>query len=219
MSKSFRILLSLSACLFAVLSFACGGAEQPTANNSAASNTATQTAPAGANSAPETNTPAPANSQTSAPQPNTETPGKPKAVAIKAKDGSTAAGREFKLEIDVTSSEELGAIIFTLDFNPSVFKYLSSAKTTAAPESAVLTVNDQQTSNGKLGVLLDTTTAFEKGKRTVMTVTFQVADGAAAGEYPFTFSSKPAIQSVSTIKADLVEAAYLPGVVRVTAGR
>ncbi len=211
----------LSVCVLGTLSFACGGTEQPTANNSARSNTAanTQTVPTGANDAPASNASQPANVQVTTPQANTETPGKPKPVAIKAKDGSTAAGREFKLEIDVTTSEELGAIIFTLDFNPSVFKYVSSAKSSAAPASAVLTVNDQQTSNGKLGVLLDTTTAFEKGKRTVMTVTFQVADGAAAGEYPFTFSSKPAIQSVSTIKADLVEAAYLPGVVRVTAGR
>lgn len=146
---------------------------------------------------------------------NTTSAEKTRSVTVKAKDMTAAPGRELKLEIELTTIEDLGAVSFTLNFDPAVFKYVSSAISPTAPKSAVLSVNDLQTSTGKLGALVDTTTAFPKGKHTIMTVVFQVMPGSAAGEYEFTFGSKPAIQSVSTIKGSLVEAGFLPGKVRV----
>lgn len=129
------------------------------------------------------------------------------------------AGGTIKLEIEVTSTDDLGAMIFTLDFDPAVFKYVSSAISPTAPETAVLQVNDQQTAAGKLGALMRSSTAFPKGKRTLMTADFQVLPGTAAGEYKFTFSSIPARQSVSTFKAVLVDAVYVPGTIRVGKSR
>jgi hypothetical protein len=223
MSKSLRTWLTLIGCVVVTLSLACRDAQEPAANSADRPNAANvaQTAPSG--NYPAAVSPTPAAESANVPvtgQPaNSTSPDKPRAVTIKAKDMTAVAGREIKLEIEVTTEEDLGAVSFTLDFDPAVFKYVSSAISRTAPKSAVLSVNDNQTSAGKLGALVDSSTAFPKGKRTVMTAVFQVVPGSAAGEYKFAFSSKPAIQSVSTIKGTLADAAFLPGTVRVAAPR
>lgn len=211
MSNSLRTSLNFLAVVVTALSIACGGSQEPAANSANAAKVV-QTAPAETS---PTSTLQTADVQSS----NSSSPAKASAVTIKAKDMTAVAGGSIKLEIEVTSTEELGAMIFTLDFDPAVFKYEGSAISPTAPKAAVLQVNDQQTSTGKLGALMVSTTPFPKGKSTVMTADFQVAPDAPAGEHKFTFSSKPAGQSVSTFKAVLVEAAYVPGIVRIAASR
>lgn len=195
-----------------VLSIACGNSQEPAAKNSANVANAAPTAPAAASPIPA---PTAANVQSA----NSSPPTKTGAVTIRAKDMKAVAGDKVTLEIELTSTEDLAVMIFTLNFDPAVFKYISSAISPTAPETAVLQVNDEQTSAGKLGALMRSTTPFAKGKSTVMTADFQVLPGAPAGEHKFTFSSKPAIQSVSTIKAVLVEAAYVPGTIRIAKAR
>lgn len=160
----------------------------------------------------------PLHSQTPA---GTTTAKKASTAQIKIKDVEAPAGRNVTLAFELESAGGIGAIVFSLNFDPAAFRYVSSTLTDEAPKTANLSLNTQpqQTSAGRLGVLMDTTAAFEKGKRTVMTATFQVLPDAAARDYQFTFGSAPAMMSVSTIDAQLVDTKFIPGTARVTAAR
>ncbi len=137
-------------------------------------------------------------------------------ASIKVKDTKAAAGSEVTVDLELESKEDIGAMVFTLDFDPAVFTYVSSTLSPKAPKSAVLTLNDKQTGSGKLGALMDSTVPFSQGKNTVMSVVFKISSDAPARDHQFSFSSKPAIQSVSNIKTGLVETKFIPGNVRVT---
>lgn len=142
-------------------------------------------------------------------------------ATVKINDAEASAGRNVAIEIELESASEIGAIIFTLNWDPTAFTYVSSALTAAAPKSANLSLNTQPQHNsaGRLGVLMDTTAAFEKGKKTVMTATFEVLASAAPRDYQFTFGSTPAMMSLSTINAQLVDTKFIPGTVRVASPR
>ena len=217
MSMNRRTWITLLVCVAAALSFACAESQEPAANTAPKTANAAQTPP------PPAASPAPApesaNVSVTPQSANSSPPAKPGPVTIRAKDMKAAAGATITLEIEVTSADDLGAMMFTLDFDPAVFKYVSSVIGPKAPKEGVLQVNDKQTSAGKLGVLIYSGTGLPKGKSTIMTADFEVLPDAAAGQHKFTFSSKPTIQSVSTFKAVLVDAAFVPATVRVTKSR
>jgi len=211
----------LLVCVATTLSLACRESQDPAANAAPRPNVANAAQTAPANTSPATASPTPASGSpvgpVSVPPANSSSPEKPRDVTVKVKDMKAVAGGTIKLEIEATSVEDLGAVSFTLDFDPTVFKYVSSAISPNAPKSAVLSTNDNQTSAGKFGVLIDATTALPKGK--LMTAVFKVLPGAAAGEYKFSFSSKPTIQSAAPIKGGLIDSEFLPGTVRIAASR
>ena len=138
---------------------------------------------------------------------------------ITIKDATAVAGGKAVLEIELDSVDDIGVIVFTLNFDPAVFKYASTSLAPGVPKEAVLSLNDKQTASGKLGVLIDSTKAFEKGRKSIVTATFQIAKDAIAGDYQFTFTSNPAILSVATINAELVNAKFPPGIIHVAAAR
>jgi hypothetical protein len=140
----------------------------------------------------------------------------PKA-AVRVKDVQASAGRDVTVEIEMESAGDIAAIIFSLNWDPTAFSYVSSALAPGGPQSANLTVNSQpqQTSAGRLGVLIDSGDPFDKGRKTIMTVTFSVLPDAATRDYQFTFGSTPAMMSLSTVKAQLVDTKFTPGTARV----
>ena len=123
------------------------------------------------------------------------------------------------LQLELESNDDISVMVFSLDFDPNVFTYVSSAISPGTPQSAVLTVNAEQTDTGKFGAMLDSSTAFTHGRKPIMTAVFRVAPNATAGDYPINFSSKPARQSASTVKTQLVDIKFEPATVRVAASR
>ncbi|MEQ1605121.1 MAG: cohesin domain-containing protein [Pyrinomonadaceae bacterium] len=140
-------------------------------------------------------------------------------ATIRARNVKATAGREVTLEIELESKEDITVMVFSLDFDPAVFTYVSSKLSPGVPKAAVLTVNAEQTAAGKFGALIDSSTAFTIGKKAIMTVVFRVAADAPARDYQINFSSKPARQSTSNIKTQLVDTKFEPATVSVVASR
>lgn len=163
---------------------------------------------------------APANSNAPAQMPaNANAAQNVPTATIRARNVTATAGREVTLELDLDSNDDVTVMVFSLEFDPAVFTYVSSKISPGTPKSAVLTVNAEQTAAGRLGAMLDSAEAFAAGRKPVMTVTFRVAADAPVRDHQIIFSSKPARQSVSTIKTQLVNTTFEPATVRVVAGR
>ena len=227
MVKSVKLSLAFLSVL-SVLALACSRSEQidPAPGNSNPS-TATATGPAANNAVnPAAFEPTAANKYVVPPSPaisnaQTATPADPNAptATIRAKSVKAIAGRDVTVEIEIASKGDITVMVFSLDFDPNVFTYVSSKISSAAPKEAVLTVNAEQTAAGKFGAIIDSSVAFGVGKKSAMTVVFHVAPDAPARDYPINFSSKPARQSVSTIKTQLVDTKFESATVHVAASR
>ncbi len=226
MVKIFVFKYSLSLFLGGLIVFMAGCGDTGTNSKPTSNSNVSGQAPAAEPTAvePAVNTAAPAqtvaNSHVNAkpssdPSATNQTP----KASLRAKDAKAVAGQPVTIEIELESREDIGVMIFSLDFDPSIFTYVSSALSSGAPKEAVLTVNDRVTQTGKLGVLVDSTVALPKGKRTVMSVVFLVAAAAGAGNHEIAFSSTPAAQSVADSKSALIATKFIPGTVRVAASR
>lgn len=209
---------------WSVLTIACTQADpanKATGNSNPPPSTVANAAvppPAAANTYVVTQTPA--NSTAPAPMPaNGNAAENVPTATIRARNATATAGREVTLELDLESKYDITVMVFSLEFDPAVFTYVSSKISPGTPKSAVLTVNAEQTATGKLGAMLDSAEAFTVGRKPIMTVTFRVAADAPARDHQIIFSSKPARQSVSTIKTQLVNTTFEPATVRVTAAR
>lgn len=225
MAKSVKLSLAFLISL-SVLSLACSKSDQidPAPGNSnlpastatgPAANNAVNMAASESNTANKYAVPTtPANSN--APAATPADPNAPTATII-AKSVKATAGRDVTVEIELESKGDITVMVFSLDFDPNVFTYVSSKISSAAPKEAVLTVNAEQTAVGKFGAIIDSSAAFGMGKKPAMTVVFHVAPKAPAGDYPINFSSKPARQSVSTIKTQLVDTKFESATVHVAA--
>lgn len=218
-----RVKLTLAFLIFqSVFSIACVGnvSPTPTVGNSNAPVRAASNSTVDSNTSANSNVarqiPQNVNSSTP-PVSNADTPQNAPTATIRALDMKATAGRDISLQIELESKEDISVMIFSLDFDPSAFTYVSSKLNPGAPKSAVLTVNAEQTAAGKLGALIDSSTAFASGKKAVMTVVFHVAPNAPAQNYNFNFTSRPAKQSVSTVKTQLVNTKFEPATVRIVA--
>lgn len=140
-------------------------------------------------------------------------------ATIRARNAKATAGREVTVELELESKEDITVMVFSLNFDPKVFTYVSSKISPGTPESAVLTVNAEQTAEGRFGAMLDAAGAFAGAKKPIMTVVFRVAPETAAGDYQIAFGPKPARQSTSNIKTQLVDTKFEPATVRVAAAR
>ncbi|MFT3743767.1 MAG: cohesin domain-containing protein [Pyrinomonadaceae bacterium] len=159
--------------------------------------------------------PASGNSNTAAAPANPNAP----TATIRARNTKATAGREVTVELELDSKEDITVMVFSLDFDPKVFTYMSSKISPGTPQSAVLSVNAEQTAEGRFGAMLDAAAAFAGSKKPIMTVVFRVAAETAAGDYQIAFGTKPARQSTSNIKTQLVDTKFEPATIRVTAAR
>ncbi len=141
------------------------------------------------------------------------------APQIRAVDAEAAAGSKVSVSIDMDSLGDAASASFTVNFDPSVFKYASAKLGDGAPAGSRASLNTNESGDGRLAVLVDATDAYQAGLRRMLTLTFTVADDAAPGNYAFTFSGDLASLSVSDAVGEGLRAKYVPGIVTVVPAR
>ena len=103
--------------------------------------------------------------------------------------------------------------LFTLNFDPSKLSNPVVTLAEGIPEGITLTSNTRNAADGKVTILLDSSTPLNTSFSTrVVTVTFDVVKGASAGETPITFDGSG---SFSDRDANFLDALYTDGVVTI----
>jgi hypothetical protein len=136
---------------------------------------------------------------------------------IRAVNTTASAGQTVTVTFQLDSQGDEASTSYTVNWNPAVFTYVSSAAGAGVPTGTNLGVNTSQTANGRLGVLLDSTNTYAAGTRQMLTLTFTVAANAPVGTYPVTFSSTPTAQSVSSAQGALLATTYENGTILIGA--
>ncbi|MEQ1606379.1 MAG: Calx-beta domain-containing protein [Pyrinomonadaceae bacterium] len=136
------------------------------------------------------------------------------ARAIRAVAPTVRGGESVTVSLQLESQGDESSAVYTMNFDPKVFTYVSSALGEGVPAGSYLGVN--ATEPGKLRLLIDSTNAYIRGSRQMATVTFAVSPDADAGEYPLTFNRTPADESVSDAKGGLVATDFEDGTINVT---
>ncbi len=139
------------------------------------------------------------------------------ARAIRAVAPIARAGERVTVSLQLDSQGDESSAAYTMNFDPKVFTYVSSALGDGVPAGSYLGVNALET--GKLRLLIDSTNTYARGLRQMATVTFAVSPDAGAGEYPLTFSRTQADESMSNAKGGLVATNFEDASVRITSKR
>ncbi|HQY68773.1 MAG TPA: carboxypeptidase regulatory-like domain-containing protein, partial [Pyrinomonadaceae bacterium] len=135
---------------------------------------------------------------------------------IRAVNTAGVAGQQVTVSFQLDSQGDESSASYTVNYNPAVLTYVSSALGTGVPTGSNLGTNVSQTGSGRLGILVDSTNTYAAGTRQMVTVTFAIAGTATAGVYPITFSSTPTPQSVSSAGGALLATTYENGNVTIT---
>jgi hypothetical protein len=126
---------------------------------------------------------------------------------------SAGAGDKVTVPVEMDAQGDEVATSFTLNFNPAKLSNPQIILGSDAPSGATLTINTESADHGKVMILVDSDTAFEKlsSPNRLILVTFDVAPDAASGKTQITFGSDPTAASVSDASAKLLPAVYENG--------
>jgi len=138
---------------------------------------------------------------------------------LKVVSTSAEAGSQVMVSIEIDSQGDEVAASFTVNFDPAVLSNPVVTLGTGAPGGASLSVNANQATSGRLGILVDSDNPFLSSPpdRQVIAVAFTVAPDAALGASPITFVTMPTPLSVASAFGSLLAASYQVGTVTVTA--
>lgn len=129
--------------------------------------------------------------------------------------GTSSAGRSVTVSFELDSQGDEASTSFTANWDPAVLRYEYPELGDDAVLGTNMGLNTSQTADGRLGVLLDSTSAQALGTRRVLRVRFTVADGVANGSYPITFSNTTTRSCVSNVDGVLLPTRYEPGFVTI----
>lgn len=118
-----------------------------------------------------------------------------------------------KIELDSVGDEV--ATSFTLNFDPTKLSGPTVTLGTDVPPGTALTVNANQATSGRVGILVDSGNSFlvSGPPRHVVSFRFNVAAGAVAGQTPITFGASPTPRSTSDGLGNSLSATYTDGFV------
>jgi hypothetical protein len=128
---------------------------------------------------------------------------------------SSAQAQTATINIQLDSQGDEASASYTINYNQAVLSNPQVALGNGVPAGAVLSTNTNQSAQGRLGILIDSTNTYAAGTRNMATVTFTVAAGAAIAQYPVTFSDTPTLRTVSNAAGALVPAQFVSGFVQV----
>jgi Calx-beta domain/Cohesin domain/Carboxypeptidase regulatory-like domain len=120
-------------------------------------------------------------------------------------------GQNVVLPISLEATGIESATSFTVNFDPNVLMYVSTQIGSGVPSGSNIGLNSSQSGNGRIGVLVDSTNAFEAGTREVIKINFTIRNTAPYGTYPIEFSGTPTFQSVSSTAGVLLATKYRGG--------
>ncbi len=130
--------------------------------------------------------------------------GGPRAMNISA--GTTAKGIAVTLPVILQSQGDESALGFSVNFNPTVLKYVSIAKGSAATSSTLM-VNTNQAASGTVGVLIALSSGnFATGAQEVVRLNFTGL--ATVTNNAVTFADQPVIRAISDSAANELAANY-----------
>jgi len=137
--------------------------------------------------------------------------GGPRAVNISA--GTTAKGIAVTLPVMLQSQGNENALGFSVNFDPTILKYVSTTKGSAAT-SSTLVVNTNQAASGVVGVLIALSSGnFSSGAQEVVRLNFTALATTTNGSV--TFADQPVIRAISDSAANELSANYTNSTVTV----
>lgn len=138
---------------------------------------------------------------------------------VRVVNASGSPGGTATVSVELLAQGDENALGFSLNFDPAVLSNPQVALGSAA-SGGQLQVNSAQAAQGRLGiaVAMPTNQTFAAGTRQVVTITFNVAAGAAAGATPITFSNQPIAGEVVNTSAATLPATFTGGTFTVVTG-
>lgn len=129
------------------------------------------------------------------------------------------AGTQVVVPIELDSQGNESSMSFSLNFDPAIFSNPLVTLGTGVPVGANLGVNANQAAQGRIGILVDSTSSYTVSppNRQVVTVRFDIAANAPVGASAITFVTSPTPLSVSSAAGALLPTVYQVGTVTVTA--
>jgi hypothetical protein len=124
-------------------------------------------------------------------------------------DGTVVKGLPVTLPVNLLAQGNESALAFSLNFDPTVLRYVSTSKGSAA-SSATLNVNTNLAASGELAVALMLpagSSHFATGTREVVKVTF--IGVSTVTNYSVGFADQPALRSISDTNAVELTATYM----------
>ena len=143
-----------------------------------------------------------------------------RAIGIVATD-EAAPGKAVTVGVDLTPQGDETAASFTLEYDAAKLRNPRVVLAGDAPAGTVLTVNDKQMSEGRIGILVDSAEVLGTGSeaRRLLNVTFDVAENAPGGETQVTFSERVTPKSFSSGMGITLRSHYTDGVVTISGTR
>ncbi len=135
------------------------------------------------------------------------------AAATAAKAAKAERGERISMEIELDSMGNEASLGFTLKYDAAAMKLTDIKLGEGVPTGTNLATNTTRAEEGQIGILLDAAQRYEKGPRTVLILTFEISTTAPDGHYPITLSDDLLQRSISSDSGDLVDSAYINGVV------
>jgi hypothetical protein len=138
--------------------------------------------------------------------------GGPRTVNIAG--GTSVKGLTFTVPVTLQSQGNENGIGFSVNFDPTVLKYSSTAKGSAAT-SSTMNVNSNQAASGKVGVLLALAAGnnFATGVQEIAKLNFTALNSATNNAV--TFSGQPVLLAISDPSANELSANYTNGTVTI----
>jgi hypothetical protein len=129
-----------------------------------------------------------------------------------------AAGGTVSVPIEITANGNENAVGFSLSFNTSLLTY-TGVTVGGGATGANLIVNESQTANGKVGLVLGLGpgTALNPGLTEIALVQFQAAVVANATTTSIAFADAPIARQISDVAGSAVTGAYSNGIVAIAA--
>lgn len=139
--------------------------------------------------------------------------------AFRAVSTNGAPGGEVTVSLELDSMGDEVAASFTINFDPAVLNTPVLSLGTDAPAGTALTVNANQATSGRVGLLIDSANSFvfSPPARQALRVKFSVAPGAPSGPTMVTFGSAPTPRSTSSPFGDLLPTTYQSGTISIGA--
>ncbi len=136
---------------------------------------------------------------------------------IRVVSTSVEAGSPVTVSVEIDSQGDEVAASFTLNYDAGVLSNPVVSLGSGAPVGSSLSINENQTASGRIGILVDSTNVFVASppNRQIISITFSVASNAPIGSTPIIFVTTPTPLSVSSAFGALLASNYQLGTVTV----
>lgn len=133
---------------------------------------------------------------------------------IRAGSEKAVSGGQVTIPIEIVPYGDEAGMSFTIEYNASLLANPRVTLGDAAPDGAVLTINDAE--SGRIGILVDSTETMVASAvpRRIVLITFDVAAG-ATGDSPIAVTGSLANKGISDLAGNTLSVRYVDGTVAI----